>query len=131
MRVRVDLEPIGDRVMVIPTPVSQGLGIMGAGGELVKTARALALEEWQQSEATVFRHGTGVPKWFQKRVPPGSTVLIARHAASVHSIPVDDHVVDFLLVPSSAVLIVKGIVEVEDDEVPTEAEPEPVADGAN
>jgi len=120
--VRVELEPLGDRVMVIPIQVDRGLGIVNLdGNELVKTDRTIAGEEWQQSEAMVFRHGTGVPKWLQKKAPRDTTVIIARHTASEHRIPIGPNIVTFLMVPSHGVLMIKHEIPVA-DETPAEDE---------
>lgn len=119
-KVKVDLVPLGDRVMCIPAPVNEGTGVVGLGGEIVKTARTVASEEWQQSEVIVFAHGTGVPKWVQRACPIDSTVIVARHTGSLHRIPIGANVVEFLLVPSSGILMRKREyeVQVEVDEDP-------------
>ena len=113
-KVRIELKPIGDRVMVIPAPVERGLGIVNIDGEeLVKSDVTMGAEEWNRSEATVFRHGTGVPKWVQKVIPEGSQVIIAKHTASVHRIPISGKLVEFMLIPSGGILMRKDEVEVE------------------
>ena len=121
-RVKVSLKPLGDRVMVIPIEVDRGLGIVNLdGNELVKSERTVALDEWQQSEAVVFRHGTGVPKHLQRQAPKDTVVIIARHTASEHRIPIGPNIVTFLLVPSHGILMVKEETEVV-DETPSDDE---------
>jgi hypothetical protein len=129
-RIRIELTPIGDRVMCIPAPVERGLGIVNLdGNELVKSEVTVAGEEWNRSEATVFRHGTGVPKWMKKVAPEGSQVIIAKHTASVHRIPISGKLVEFLLVPSGGILMRKDDVEVEVETVDATEEPERVKAG--
>lgn len=124
MAIKIDLKVAGDRVMVIPTPDQVGLGIVNAdGNELVKSQVTLDREEWVKSEGMVFKHGHRVPKDIQKMFPPGSVVIIARHTASFHRLPIGGKTVEFLLVPSAGLLMRKDEVEVGDAVVEEETQP--------
>lgn len=110
---RIELVPVGDRIIFIPNEPERDLGITNfEGKELEKAQKTVDREVYEQSEMIVFRYGKGTPTWLRKQVPEGSVVIVARHICTEHKIPIGREIVPFVLGPSHALLMVKKMMPV-------------------